>query len=65
MAIDAAIMGVIEAKEQAVRTQAAFAVAGKVLDVARAQGQAGAELVDAVNRIGKSLSTGVRVDELA
>ena len=60
--IDSALSSVIQAKEQAARQQAAYAVAKKSLDMQEFQGQAAAQLVEAAAQLGKAIGKGAQFD---
>ena len=64
-AIDPAIASVLAARESAVQTQIAYAVAGKQLDAIQQQGAAVVELLQAAAGMSKSLDSGRHFDRVA
>lgn len=64
-AIDSAISSVIAAKESAVKTQVAFALAAKSLSAEKKQGEAMVQLIEAAGQLGKALGRGTTFDALA
>jgi hypothetical protein len=59
---DCAISSVIAAKENAIKTQVAFAVAAKQLQATRQQGDAAAQLVEAAAQLSKAIGKGLAFD---
>ena len=57
-ALDPAITSLLAAKENAVRAQISFAVAGKQLAAQQAQGEAVNQLLEQSAQLSKSLSSG-------
>ena len=60
--LDPAISSLLAAKEQALRTQVQYAVAGKQLDAAKQQGEAVNQLLEQSAQLSKSLSSGAAFD---
>lgn len=60
--LDPAISSLLAAKEQAMRTQVQYAVAGKQLDAAKQQGEAVNQLIEQSAQLSKSLSSGGAFD---
>ena len=63
--IDGAISSVLAAKESAILTQAAFAVAAKQLEATAQQGEAAVELIEAAAQLSKAIGTGQVFDAQA
>lgn len=63
--VDGGINGLSAAKENAVKTQVAFAVAAKQLDATRQQGDAANQLLEAAAQLGKEAGKGLRFDTQA
>jgi hypothetical protein len=60
--IDSAISSVLAAKENAIKTQVAFAVAAKQLQATKQQGEAASQLVDAAVQLSKAIGKGLGFD---
>lgn len=60
--LDPAISAVIDAKENALRTQISYAVAGKQLSAQKAEGEAVNQLLEQSAQLSKSLSSGHAFD---
>ena len=63
--IDPAIPSLLAAKQIAIQTQAAFAVAAKSLAAQKQQGDAMVQLIEAVAQLGKALGRGQLLDAVA
>ena len=63
--IDPAISNLLAARQNAMQTQAAFAVAAKSLAAQKQQGEAMAQLIDAAAQLGKALGRGGAFDAVA
>jgi len=63
--IDPAISSVLAAKQAAVKSQIAFALAAKSLDAQKQQGDAAVKLIDAARQTGKEIGRGTQFDAVA
>ncbi|MEQ8790664.1 MAG: hypothetical protein RIC55_30480 [Pirellulaceae bacterium] len=63
--IDGAINSVLAAKENAVKTQVAFAVAAKSLEATKQQGDAANQLLEAAAQLSKEVGKGLGFDAQA